>query len=275
MATLEICTPADGSKYYELTADETVVGRDQFCDIVVRNHTVSRRHARIVRRDEGFFIEDLTSLNGTYLNSRRLEGLTAIKDQDRIHIYEVVTIFHEASPEVVQAASGDTLHGEGEAESLIEESLDQRAAASAAPSELPVQAVGEQPAAADSRSQARFRAALKISVDLEGELEIDQILPKTLDCLFEIFPQAVHGYILMSEGADGHLVPRAMKHRQNEAGQSMTFGPISRKTALHVMSTGQAILMDDSPEGAPVEIQQSVFDIRSLSMICAPLMGPS
>src|SRR5262249_45425375 len=119
-----------------------------------------------------------------------------------------------------------------------------------------------------------FRAALKISLDLEGQHDVDQILPKILDSLFEIFPQASRGYILLAEGADGHLVPRAIKHRQSESGHSMTFGPISRKMALHVMSTAEAILMDDSPADQS-DVNQSVIELSSLSMICAPLMGPS
>ena len=120
-----------------------------------------------------------------------------------------------------------------------------------------------------SRGARRFRSTWKAALDL------DEILPKILDSLFEIFPQAVRGYILLAEGADGHLVPRAIKHRQSESGHSMTFGPISRKTALHVMSTAEAILMDDgSPEPA-ADSNSSIFEVRSLSMICAPLMGPS
>ncbi len=105
VATLEVTTESNGKQLFELTADETVVGRDQFCDIVLRRHTVSRQHARIVRAPDGFYIEDLSSLNGTYLNGRRLEGRTLIKDQDRIHIYEVVTVFHEASPDAIEAAA--------------------------------------------------------------------------------------------------------------------------------------------------------------------------
>jgi serine phosphatase RsbU (regulator of sigma subunit) len=114
-----------------------------------------------------------------------------------------------------------------------------------------------------------------MSLDLEGELGIDEILPKMLDSLFEIFTQTARGYILLAEGADGHLVPRAIKHRKSDTGHSMTFGPISRKTALHVMATAEALLMDDQPAGAPADAQQSVFEYQSLSMICAPLMGPS
>jgi serine phosphatase RsbU (regulator of sigma subunit) len=268
MATLEVCTESNGRQFFELTSEETVVGRDQFCDIVLRRHTVSRQHARIVRSAEGFFIEDLSSLNGTYLNGRRLERRTPIKDQDRIHIYEVVTVFHEGSPAAAAAADGEA--GPLESAPLPEE-IAKRTPAAARAVLSPTSTIEP----ADVSSQARFRAALKISLELEGGLGIDEILPKILDSLFEIFPQAARGYILLSEGTDGHLVPRAIKHRQSESGHSMTFGPISRKTALHVMSTAEALLMDDSPSGVPVEASQSVFEYQSLSMICAPLMGPS
>jgi serine phosphatase RsbU (regulator of sigma subunit) len=271
MATLEVCNESDGSRYYELTADETLVGRDQFCDIVLRNHTVSRQHARIVHTSEGYFIEDLASLNGTYLNSRRLEGRTAIKDKDRIQIYEVVTVFHDASPAEVQAANEG---GSGEARTHMGEMPE----VAELPPEPAREVVAQVPASephAEAGGQARFRAALRVSLDLEGRTDVDEILPKVLDTLFDIFPQAVRGYVLLAEGADGHLVPRAIKHRQSESGQSMTFGPISRKTALHVMSTGEAILMDEGPPAGAPEVSQSVFDIRCLSMICAPLLGPS
>jgi sigma-B regulation protein RsbU (phosphoserine phosphatase) len=271
MATLEVCNESDGSRYYELTADETLVGRDQFCDIVLRNHTVSRQHARIVRTSDGFFIEDLASLNGTYLNSHRLEARTPIKDKDRIQIYEVVTIFHEVAPVVAPASEPP---GSGEAKTHMASAPPKIEA----PPEPAHEVVAQVPAvdpAADSGGQARFRAALRVSLDLEGENDVDEILPKVLDSLFDLFPQAVRGYVLLAEGADGHLVPRAIKHRKSESGQSMTFGPISRKTALHVMSTGEAILMDDGPPAGSSEVSQSVFDIRCLSMICAPLMGPS
>ena len=275
MPTLEVSTEADAKQFYELTADETVVGRDQFCDIVLRRHTVSRQHARIVRAADGYYIEDLSSLNGTYVNGRRIEGRTQVKDQDRIHIYEVVTVFHEASPDVVQAALAD-VGDDGRPHSLADEPLpEERIEPAQTAARAMLTAPSPADALADPGSQSRFRAALKISVDLEGLHEVDTILPKILDSLFEMFPQAVRGYILLAEGADGHLVPRAIKHRQSESGHSMTFGPISRKTALHVMSSGEALLMDEGPENDSADANQSVLDVSCLSMICAPLMGPS
>lgn len=274
MATLEVCTGTGGREFHELTSDEMLVGRDQFCDIVLRNHTVSRQHARIVRAADGFYIEDLSSLNGTYVNGRRLEGRTLINDQDRIHVYEVVTIFHAANPPPREAADevNETLADVPLPEEIKRAELMKSAAARPLLAAATEQAAASQ--TADENTQARFRAALKISTDLQGEHDLEQVLPKILDSLFEIFPQSARGYILLEEGTDGHLVPRAIKHRKSESGHSMTFGPISRKMALHVMSTAQAILMDDGPTDA-AEVNQSVFDVQSLSMICAPLMGPS
>ncbi|MGD9317576.1 MAG: FHA domain-containing protein, partial [Anaerolineae bacterium] len=53
---------------------------------------VSRRHARISRRDDQVFIEDLNSLNGTFLNSTRLVAdLTyPLKSNDQVQLGKLV-----------------------------------------------------------------------------------------------------------------------------------------------------------------------------------------
>jgi hypothetical protein len=58
------------------TADDerTTIGRSPDCDIFLDDVTVSRRHAVLVRRDGTFVIEDQGSLNGTFLNRRRIES---------------------------------------------------------------------------------------------------------------------------------------------------------------------------------------------------------
>jgi FHA domain-containing protein/zinc ribbon protein len=54
--------------------ERTTIGRSPDCDIFLDDVTVSRRHAVLVRRDGKFFIEDQGSLNGTFLNRRRIEA---------------------------------------------------------------------------------------------------------------------------------------------------------------------------------------------------------
>jgi pSer/pThr/pTyr-binding forkhead associated (FHA) protein len=57
--------------------------------------TVSRRHAVVVRREGGFFIEDRGSLNGTFLNRRRIES-GRLEDGDELQIgkYRLTYLSH-------------------------------------------------------------------------------------------------------------------------------------------------------------------------------------
>jgi pSer/pThr/pTyr-binding forkhead associated (FHA) protein len=64
--------PNEGSTY-ALDAEVTRAGRHPDSDIFLDDITVSRRHAEIVRRADGFHVVDVGSLNGTYVNRDRVE----------------------------------------------------------------------------------------------------------------------------------------------------------------------------------------------------------
>jgi hypothetical protein len=65
--------------------ERTTIGRSPDCGIFLDDVTVSRRHAVLLRRDTGFYIEDQGSLNGTFLNRRRIES-AQISDGDELQI---------------------------------------------------------------------------------------------------------------------------------------------------------------------------------------------
>jgi predicted RNA-binding Zn-ribbon protein involved in translation (DUF1610 family) len=72
-------------EHFLLESEATTVGRSPDCDVFLDDVTVSRRHARVLRRDGQFFIEDQGSLNGTFLNRRRIES-GALEDGDELQI---------------------------------------------------------------------------------------------------------------------------------------------------------------------------------------------
>ena len=54
--------------------ERTTIGRSPDCDIFLDDVTVSRKHAVLVHKDDAFLLEDQGSLNGTFLNRRRIES---------------------------------------------------------------------------------------------------------------------------------------------------------------------------------------------------------
>jgi FHA domain len=63
----------------------TLIGRSPDCEIFLDDVTVSRRHAELQREGDTFTIRDLGSLNGTYVNRRRIES-TVLEDDDEVQI---------------------------------------------------------------------------------------------------------------------------------------------------------------------------------------------
>jgi hypothetical protein len=65
--------------------ERTLIGRSPECDVFLDDVTVSRRHAELVRDGETFTITDLGSLNGTFVNKKRIET-AELEDDDELQI---------------------------------------------------------------------------------------------------------------------------------------------------------------------------------------------
>ena len=93
--------------------EELIIGRSAECDVVLNgDNKVSRRHARVFKRKERYFIEDLQSTNGTFVGDRRISGTTELVLEDSIFIgLHTLTLQREAtnlSDKAVVSAHGVT-----------------------------------------------------------------------------------------------------------------------------------------------------------------------
>ncbi len=98
-------------KIFPLEKNEIFLGRDLTNDIVVNDAEISRRHARLVRQDSGYVIEDLGSTNGTHVNGQRISTPYALRGGETITLGEHVSLAYEAKsydPDATIAASQAT-----------------------------------------------------------------------------------------------------------------------------------------------------------------------
>src|SRR5436853_7855850 len=61
-----------------------MIGRSRECDLVVTAVEVSSRHCRLHQTADGFLLEDLGSINGTFVNGKRITGRVAVRKTDRV-----------------------------------------------------------------------------------------------------------------------------------------------------------------------------------------------
>ena len=83
--------PNAGTKFF-LDKDVVSCGRNPASDIFLDDVTVSRRHAEIRRKDGAFQLEDVGSLNGTFVNRRRVES-SPLASGDEIQIGKFKMVF--------------------------------------------------------------------------------------------------------------------------------------------------------------------------------------
>ena len=90
---------ANAGARYALDSDVVSLGRDPSSDIFLDDITVSRRHAEVERDGARYSIRDVGSLNGTYVNRKRIErGELSEGDEVQVGKFKLVFV-HGTSPQ--------------------------------------------------------------------------------------------------------------------------------------------------------------------------------
>src|SRR3989304_506629 len=92
---------------FDLTKEETLLGRDVPNDIALGDSEVSRQHARLTRTPGGVVVEDLGPTNGTFINGERLVAPRVMAMGDLLGFGETVTLaFESSAPEGAATVMG-------------------------------------------------------------------------------------------------------------------------------------------------------------------------
>jgi phosphoserine phosphatase RsbU/P len=239
--------PAMGTRFVLSQQHDAVIGREGFCNLVLTKRTISRKHARVFFDGQQYRVEDMGSAHGTFLNGFRVTRAMPLKDGDRINIFDVPILFRE----VVEPVVADT--------SQFKLGLTQSFRDIPPPP----------PASVTSAYSGRLRNLLEITRRLGSSLVVNEIFPRVLDLLFDMFPQAVVGEILLAD-ALGQLQAVAVKHGREDDSSIITRVLVGDSLARQVFQSGQPQL-----KSAPSGSEESVLDVSGSNSLCVPVIGPS
>jgi pSer/pThr/pTyr-binding forkhead associated (FHA) protein len=96
--------PNIGARFL-LDADLTTVGRHPEADIFLDDVTVSRRHAEFLRTGTSLEVKDLGSLNGTYLDGNRIQGVAPLHEGAEVQVGKFRLTFYASRVDLAHAAS--------------------------------------------------------------------------------------------------------------------------------------------------------------------------
>jgi phosphoserine phosphatase RsbU/P len=259
MAILQVLTAMGAGEQLPLEGDRAVLGRHPDCDVVLDAASVSRQHAQILKENGQYFVEDLHSRNGTFVNGVLISGRQQLRDGDKLKICDLSFTFYANQPgQAGNATDAPVLaltDDESEPTSTIVSKLD----VSSSHSGLRLTV----------NPEVKLRAMIEIAQNLGKAVSLDEVLSKLLDSLFKIFLQADRGFVVLRLGPEGVLVPKAVKYRRPGTEDQ---GRISRTIVNQVMNSQEAVLSADAASDSRFDSSQSIADMRIRSMICAPLV---
>jgi len=230
-------------------AGDIVVGRSEKADIILDDYSVSRRHARLFRRDDGWFVEDLGSRNGTLLNGRAVSGSAPLGAGDIVRIGDTtlrVTALGEKPP------TADTTGADA--------TTDQSVFSVLRPASELMQVAGT-----DARASSRLRLLNEVHRALAAPISREELLQMILDRAFAVL-QPEHAAIHL-RGADGQLYQAAERRSPRSSGTLL----VSRRLADEVTVKGAAALVLDAQSDERFATAASVLASGIRSIVAAPL----
>ena len=291
-----IVTGPDGVVSRYRLAEKAVIGRHPDCEVVLTDPMSSRRHCKIERAPDGvFFVEDNGSANGTLFNGESLKLRTLFKNGDTVQIGSTTLVLRIDVP---AARSGGTKPVATYEPALSIVRLEDEGGN--APSVDFAQKAGAQMVSEEEKTSsdvAKLQKSLKraaehlkllfdVSQEIGASLDPHKLLNTCLDKLFEVFPQADRGIIVLYS-EDG-LLPETLTpekdlgvtlDRRKGAMTKVKFRTassvqdneikLSRTVVNRVRANRQSELQSDAT-GDAAGMSMARFEIKSL--MCAPLL---
>ncbi len=270
MAVLRIQSDVDSDQFVDLTDQSLTIGRQPNCEVVIDKVAVSRQHARITFESGHFYLEDLQSRNGTFVNDLPAHGRMKIRDRDQIRICDVKFVFyqHMNTEELRHFLAFGTPYSLDN----IDDGLDGSPLESSSSIISTLESLRSGAFHISNDPEHVLKAILEISEAISKVLDIELLLPKLLTVLFKIFPNTESGFFVIHDPQTNRNLIKATKVRHHIDDQQI---PVSKTIIDKAMQTKTAILSADVQDDSRFKGSVSLTEIEVRSMMCAPLISQS
>ncbi len=254
MASLTVLKGTNPGQRINLDGDSFIMGRKPDCQILIQNNAVSREHARISKFQDSYYIEDLKSRNGTWVNNVDIKDQRVqLKDSDKIKICDCLYAFSQENAPFQEIK-------------VEEEGPDNPSTVHASVGRMSQQQL------LDAQPSERLRALLEIGTALGKTLQEETLLPQIAEILFNVFRQADRCFVIIREDHESgeRLIPKVIRTRRANAETTARF---SKTIVRRCLESGQSLLFEDAQNGGQMAMSASIAEFRIRSVMCAPLIN--
>jgi diguanylate cyclase (GGDEF)-like protein len=250
MIKVFIAKGPEQGRSFVLKDNTALIGRGSVSQVRLNEPSVSRKHAKIYRDKEQYYVEDLQSRNGTWINESVIEPAV------RVQVEEGVPI-----------ALGNVLISLGK---------------TCSPNRLPNQySISIQPPEDDGPQTATFidrRAKQKkeleliydICVELLGSLDLNELCGKALDSITGLLKRIDSGFVFLIDPDSGKLKKIASCFKEGTKSEAPRY---SKTLVRRVVKEGKAVMMLNTAMENKADLSDSMEKIGVKSVICVPLLG--
>jgi len=251
--------PDKGLKITLPDTEPQLIGRSSEA-IQLSDQTISRRHAELTPEGDGtWYIRDLESSNGTFVNGVRVTDRRQLKLGDQVRTGNTLLIYGENAPNPL--ANRLKLAPSSQMDVSVEHTLD-------AGEESMVMSSPEPSQAAEFQLQIIYQLVALIGSVTDKQTMIE----KMMDLVFEYFA-ADRGFVLLCDEADGEPKPAVIRFRdvKGNVPESKRKATISRTIVQYVLQRGVAVLSSNAMNDKRFASGDSVQAYGIRSALCVPI----
>jgi len=250
MTKLHIIHGPGQGRSFELDNDTIYVGRSSDNDIQIKDNSVSRKHLKIVKRDDRFFIEDLKSTNNTFVNGEFVIPGKEFKVEEGVPITVgkvLISLGEMTEEDTIVIKDSDDLSDEFASTGFY-------------------RAYKDRPMTTSKNLELIY----KVANVLMQSLNITELFEKLMDYLFDLLKRIDRGTILLVDEKTGELEQIIARSNYDTDSNFLNY---SRTIVKKVMKEGRPLNVPDMKKDEVDDFSDSMGIIRSV--LCVPLISRS